>query len=100
MQLETAQVVLMHVGVPFATVQVVPHVPQALTLFVVAVSQPLATFPSQLPKPEEQAIEHVPDVQEGEPLTALHAAAHAPQFDTLVPVFVSQPLLTFASQLA
>ena len=42
-------VVPMHAGVPFCAEHVMPQPPQALTLLVVAVSQPLTTFPSQLP---------------------------------------------------
>jgi hypothetical protein len=42
-------VVPLHVGVPFCTEQTLPQVPQAFTLFVVAVSHPLLTAASQLP---------------------------------------------------
>jgi hypothetical protein len=43
------QVVPTQLGVPWATAQIVPQPPQALTLFVVAVSQPFAALASQSP---------------------------------------------------
>jgi hypothetical protein len=45
----TAHVVPLHVGVPFCTEHTLPQVPHALTLFVVAVSQPFEMVASQLP---------------------------------------------------
>ena len=74
-QVETAHVVAMHVGVPFATLA------------------------SQLPNPAAQVIEQAPSVHEGEPLTELHWRPHEPQFDVLVLVLISQPLGFRPSQL-
>jgi len=48
-QLWIAQAVPLHVGVPLSTAQTLPQAPQALTLFVVAVSQPSVTLALQLP---------------------------------------------------
>lgn len=65
-------VVPLQVGVPFCTEHTLPQPPHAFTLFVVAVSQPLATFASQLPKPDAQLIPHEPFVQVAEPFVELH----------------------------
>jgi hypothetical protein len=96
----TAHVVPMHAGVPFCTEQTVPHPPHALTLLVVAVSQPFAALASQLPKPAAHAMVHVPLTQVGDPFTLLQTLPHAPQLVTDVLVLVSQPLPTLASQFA
>ncbi len=76
-----------------------PHSPQCSLVTVVSVSQPLAAFPSQLPKPAL----HIPIVQT--PAGQLAAAPgnaqpvpHPPQFVT-VSSGVSQPLAMFPSQL-
>jgi hypothetical protein len=75
------------------------QLPQWVGLVVVLVSQPLATLPSQLPKPAEQAIEQEPPEQLGVPFTEEHAVPHAPQFAALVFVLVSQPFPALPSQL-
>jgi hypothetical protein len=85
--------------VPWLFVQVVPQFPQFEALFVVFVSQPLFAFPSQLLKPALQAGTHAPAVQGFVPFTAWQVVPHVPQFDVLVFVFVSQPLVTLLSQL-
>jgi hypothetical protein len=95
----TAQVVPMQPGVPFATAHTLVHDPQALTLLVSVVSQPLAALASQLPKPAAQAIEHVPALHVGVPFTVLHALPQLPQLLRLVLVLVSQPLALTLSQL-
>jgi hypothetical protein len=46
-----------------------------------------------------QAIEQEPSEQLGVPLVPLQAVPHAPQFETLVSVFVSQPVEPMVSQL-
>jgi hypothetical protein len=71
-----------------------------LTLFVVAVSQPLATFASQLPKPAPQLIPHAPFVHVDDPLVALQTFMQAPQLDVFVAVLISQPFVLLPSQLA
>jgi hypothetical protein len=96
----TAQVVEMHAGVPLGTVHTVLHEPHALTLLVMAVSQPSVTFALQLPQPEAHAIEQLPPVHVAEPWLVLHTVPHVPQLPTFELVFVSQPLTALPSQFA
>ena len=49
-------VVPLHAGVPFCAEHTLPQLPHALTLFVVAVSQPFVKFASQLPYPAAHMI--------------------------------------------
>ena len=64
-----------------ASWQVLPHTPQLLTLVPVLTSQPLASTPSQLPKPELQAARaQAPDAQPATPLVRVHARPQAPQW--------------------
>lgn len=93
-------VVPLHVGVPFCTEQTFPQPPHALTLFVVAVSQPLVTFASQLPNPAAHMIPHEPPEHVAEPLFALQTFMHAPQCCVFVAVLISQPFSLLPSQLA
>jgi hypothetical protein len=60
-------------------------------LVCVFVSQPFAETPSQLPKPATQVGTHAPAVQVVVPWALVQALLHAPQFEELVCVFVSQP---------
>ncbi len=90
----------LHVGAPFCTEQTLPQMPHALTLFVVATSQPFAKFASQLPKSAAQLIPHAPAEQVGEPLFELQAFMHAPQCEVLVAVLTSHPFALLPSQLA
>ena len=99
-QLWMTQVVPEHAGVPLSTAHTLPHWPHAATLFVVEVSQPFPTLPSQLPQPEAHVMPHAPAEHEGVPFCELHTLPHAPQFDTFVAVFISQPLLCTLSQFA
>lgn len=66
-QLATVQAEFRQAAVPLAVTQVVPHVLQLAASFVVVVSQPLPTLPSQLPKPGAQVILHTPPEQLGVP---------------------------------
>jgi hypothetical protein len=93
-------VVPRHAGVPFCTVHALPHAPQFCTLFVVAVSQPLATLASQFPNPAAHAMLHAPDVQNATPFVVLHASPHPPQFFALASMFVSHPFDATPSQSA
>lgn len=77
----------------------VVQLPQWVGLFVVLVSQPLPTLPSQLPKPAEHEMEQLPAEQVGVPLADEHAAPHPPQLAVLVLMFVSQPFALLPSQL-
>jgi hypothetical protein len=98
---------LVHVGahtpelqamVPWALVQVFPHVPQ-LVVVLSAASHPLVSRPSQLPYPALHPIAHAPSVQEAVPLVLLHTVPQVPQLPVLVWVLVSQPLTWLPSQL-
>lgn len=93
-------VVPLHVGVPFCTEHTLPHAPHALTLFVVAVSQPFPTFASQLPKPAAHMIPHAPLVHVAEPLLVLQLFVHDPQCVVFVAVLISHPFVLSLSQLA
>lgn len=99
-QAETEHCVPIHAGVPFAAVHWVLHAPQLFTLLVVAVSQPLATFPSQFWNPGEHAIPHCPAEHEGVPCTLLQILLQLPQELTLISVLVSHPFATLPSQSA
>jgi hypothetical protein len=99
-QLWTPHVVPRHSGVPFCTVQIVPQPPQFWGLFVVAVSHPLPTFASQLPKPAAHVMPQTPEAQYARPLVVSQARLQPPQFFALVSVFVSQPFAAFPSQSA
>ena len=76
-----------------------PQPPQCVVLVLVFVSQPFTASPSQLPKPAPHAPRmHTPLVQLTAALGRLHPAPHAPQFERLVFVSVSQPLPLLPSQ--
>lgn len=77
-----------------------PHEPQLATLVCVLVSQPFDATPSQFPKPATQLGTQAPDVQVVVPLAFAQAFPQAPQLAELVCVFVSQPLVAWASQFA
>jgi hypothetical protein len=96
----TEQVVPVHAGVPFCTVHALPHAPQFCTLFVVAVSQPLATLASQLPNPAAQRMLHTPDAQDATPFVVSQARPQPPQFFALASTFVSHPFDATPSQSA
>jgi len=91
----------MHAGVPLATVQVLPQVPQFPTLVCVLTSQPSVGELLQSPKPVLQLpMVHMPPEHAGVPFATVHTLPQAPQLPTLVPVLISQPsvesLLQFA----
>lgn len=75
-----------------------PHVPQFATVLSDA-SQPFETSVSQFPKFALHAIEQAPRAQLGVPLLLLQVVPQAPQFETLICVFTSQPLPGVPSQL-
>jgi hypothetical protein len=93
-------VVPVHAAVPFCTEHAVPHAPQFCTLFVVAVSQPLATLASQFPYPAAHRMLHTPELQDATPFVVLHASPHPPQFLALASTFVSHPFDAIPSQSA
>ena len=80
--------------------QTCPQAPQLLRSVCKFVSQPLARFPSQLPKPALQEIWQVLLTQLAVPLVELQTFAHDPQWFGSVTVFVSQPLDAMPSQSA
>jgi hypothetical protein len=88
-------------GTPLATVQLLPQLPQLVTLVVKFVSQPLLARPSQSPRPGEQLdTPHTPPTQLGVPPVAEQTLPQVLQLFTSVFVFVSQPLAIWPSQLA
>jgi hypothetical protein len=86
LQAPSAQLPPAQLAAAFAKEHTVPQVPQFITLALVSVSQPLAGFMSQLPKPVAQAL--TPQVPSAQVCVATLARAHArpqaPQFATLV----------------
>jgi hypothetical protein len=87
-------------GVPVVDGHTWPHVPQLVASVVVAVSQPLAGLPSQLPKPAAQLSMHVPPEHVEDAFSVLHTTPHMPQFFASVWRFVSHPLDAILSQSA
>jgi hypothetical protein len=80
LQVATAQLPVVHVGVPLATEQTRPQVPQLDTLVLVLVSHPLLYVPSQFAKPvRHEATVQFPVVQPGVPLATWQAMAQVPQ---------------------
>jgi hypothetical protein len=79
--------------------QTLPQLPQ-LVRVLSAVSQPLRGLLSQLPQPLLQVGAHVLAVQLVLPCALVQAVPQLPQFDVFVASVTSQPLATFASQLA
>jgi hypothetical protein len=94
------QVAVAHVGVAWATAgHARPHAPQCMTLARVSVSQPLAAFMSQSPKPASQVDWQRPITHDAVALAdAAHAIPQPPQCTTLVCVSVSQPFEALMSQ--
>ena len=79
--------------------QRIPQAPQLNTVLS-AVSQPVLVRPSQLPKPAlHEPMAQAPPVHEGVALAGAQALPQAPQLDTLVLRFTSQPLVGAPSQL-
>jgi len=92
MQVEGVQVPEGHEAVPYAIVQTVPHPPQLVTV-VRAVSQPLATLLSQLPKPAEQVILQTDETQDAVPPAEEHLRPQPLQLFGSEAVWLSQPLV-------
>ena len=94
LQAFSVQVVPLQAGTPLANEHTFPQAPQALTLLTVAVSHPLASAPSQLPKPASQVpIEQVPPEQTSLAFVRAHNVPHEPQLASDVLVLTSQPVL-------
>jgi hypothetical protein len=79
-----------------------PQPPQFVALVAVFTSQPFAALLSQFANPAlQEPTPHTPAEHPGVPFaTAAQNRPQAPQFVTLVKVFVSQPFATLPSQLA
>src|SRR5204862_421374 len=77
---------------PFVVEQALPQAPQCEVLVLSVVSQPLATLPSQLPKPALQAMPQAPPTQLAAPFAVEQMVAQVPQWPTSVWRFTSQPL--------
>ncbi|MFO0605277.1 MAG: hypothetical protein U0324_19010 [Polyangiales bacterium] len=91
-QVPRVQVLDTQEAVALGKTQRLPQLPQWLTDVRWSTSQPLLTLPSQLPKPEAQAIDtHAPPEHVGAPLVALHGRPQVPQLATSVLVLTSQP---------
>jgi hypothetical protein len=88
-----------HVSLAFARLHTAPQAPQLGRLVFRFVSHPSAPLPLQSPSPGLQTVmPQTPATQLGVPPVAGHALPHAPQFETLVWVFTSQPLDGLPSQ--
>jgi hypothetical protein len=90
---------VVHTLVPFWAWHVLPHAPQWVADVFVLTSHPVAARPSQFPNPVLHAMVQAPSEQPGEPFVPLHTVPQPPQFEALVSVLVSQPLLALPSQL-
>lgn len=89
----------LHASVAWFVLHTVPHAPQLLVV-VIDVSQPLATLPSQLPKPAEHVISQVEFTHVPTPPAWLHLLPQLPQLFGSVAVSTSQPFVVFPSQFA
>jgi hypothetical protein len=87
------QRLLVQVVVPCALPQAVPQAPQFDALLVMLVSQPLVGLPSQLRQVPVQTGTHTLPEQLVVPCALLQAVPQAPQFDALLVMLVSQPLV-------
>jgi hypothetical protein len=97
-QRATPHAPLTQLGVPAVVEQILPQVPQLVTLLS-DVSQPLAGLPSQSAKPVAHVGTHAPDVQATVPLAFVQVLPHAPQSPAVLSE-VSHPLLASPSQSA
>lgn len=92
-----AHVPVPQVALALVRAQAVPHEPQ-LVVVLRAVSQPLASAPSQLPKPlEHDAIAQTPPAQVAPALLREQLVPQAPQFVS-VSRRASQPFSSMPSQ--
>jgi hypothetical protein len=85
---------------PWSFAQVAPQAPQLAVVVDRSTSHPVEACLSQSPNPELQVIAHCPPLHVGCPFTVLHLRLQAPQFNTLLSVFVSQPFVVSLSQFA
>jgi hypothetical protein len=96
LQLAIPHLPWLHVGVPFAVVQMLWHVPQLLTSFCRLASQPSAGLLLQSVQPPawQLTMLQVPALHASVAWFVLQAIPHPPQFSTspgVPPVFTGQP---------
>lgn len=87
-------------AVPLTSGQILVQLPQLSTLFDVSTSQPLDASVSQSRKLPVHVMEHAPSAHVAVPWFVEHGVPQAPQFLTLVFVFVSHPFESMPSQSA
>lgn len=88
-----------HAGAAFGGLrQELLHAPQLLKFARKSTSHPLATLPSQLPKPVAHVMVQTPPAQPGVPPAAEQRTPQAPQLLTSVNTVLSQPLVGTPSQ--
>jgi hypothetical protein len=98
LQVDSVHVPVEHDAAAFGRLQDAPQAPQLVSV-VSAVSQPLAEFPSQSPRPLLQLeTPQVPPTQFGVPPAAGHTCPQVPQLVMLVAVLVSHPFRALPSQ--
>jgi len=96
----TAQLPARHAGTAFAGAHDAPQPPQFTTLVRMFASQPFAAFPSQFSKPLAHTMVQPDATHAGDAFVrAGHAIPQRPQFATDEVTSVSQPFVSFASQL-
>jgi hypothetical protein len=99
LQVATAQMLELQAGVPLATEQTVPQAPQAVTVEVVLVSQPLSALLSQLPNPDRQLLRlQLPPPQLSLALGSTQSVPQLPQLLMFVRMSTSQPFTRLPSQ--
>ena len=99
-QLEMPQLPFTQFGVPPTAEHTLLQVPQLFTSELLAISQPLLSWASQLRKPALQLIPHIPLVQVAVPFWSLQTVPQAPQCSVEEFRFVSQPFEAMPSQSA
>jgi hypothetical protein len=87
-------------GVPLVPLQAAPQELQFAVLVLRSTSQPLATLPSQLPKPDEHEMLHAPLTHEGIPFAFEQIFAQVPQCTASLLRSISQPSLASPLQSA
>jgi hypothetical protein len=75
-----------------------PQRPQCAVAVLVLVSQPLATLPSQSPKPAAQVMAQAPARHDAAPFVDGQALPQRPQWEGVTRVSTSQPLMGLPSQ--
>ncbi len=98
LQLAMVHAPLAQPAVALASEQTLLQAPQLVGLVVVLISQPLATTPSQFPRPAAQTMLHTPPAHPAVPPEFEQRAPQPPQWFTSVKMVTSQPSLDVALQ--